>query len=139
MKMYESTSTVAVMITERMMLITSADPRCRLNCVITLPCGVRMSPVRIGHDRSELHSRQLPSIDFIQSLTPDLVKRTLGVRAGQIKRLVVTPGETAGIDEVTIILTRVASQDTQVFAEKLQSLSNVNQVSIVTRRTAHRR
>jgi putative Mg2+ transporter-C (MgtC) family protein len=71
------------------------------------------------------------------SLTPDLVKRTLGVRAGQIKRLVVKPGETAGVDEVTIILTRVASQDTPVFAEKLQSLSNVNQVSIVTRRDDH--
>jgi hypothetical protein len=67
----------------------------------------------------------------------DLVKRTLGVRAGQIKRLVVKPGETAGVDEVTVILTRVASQDTQAFAEKLQSLSNVNQVSIVTRRDDH--
>jgi hypothetical protein len=68
------------------------------------------------------------------SLTPDLVKRTLGVRAGQIKRFVVKPGEAADVDEVTVILTRVASQDTQGFAEKLQSLSNVNQVSIVTRR-----
>jgi putative Mg2+ transporter-C (MgtC) family protein len=43
------------------------------------------------------------------SLTPDVVKRTLGVRAGQIKRFVVKPGETAEVDEVTVILTRVAS------------------------------
>ena len=68
------------------------------------------------------------------SLTPDVVKRTLGVRAGQIKRFVVKPGETADVDEVTVILTRVASQDTQAFAEKLQNLPYVNQVSIVTRR-----
>ena len=67
------------------------------------------------------------------SLTPDLVKRTLGVRTGQIKRFVVKPADD-GIDEVTLILSRVASQDAQIVAEKLQSLSNVNQVSIVTRR-----
>jgi hypothetical protein len=42
--------------------------------------------------------------------------------------------EGADIDEVTLILSRVATQDTQVIAEKLQSLPNVNQVSIVTRR-----
>jgi putative Mg2+ transporter-C (MgtC) family protein len=68
------------------------------------------------------------------SLTPDLVKRTVGVRTGQIKRFVVKPGEEEGIDEVTLILSRVASQDAQIVAEKLQGLSNVNQVSIVTRR-----
>ena len=68
------------------------------------------------------------------SLTPDLVKRTLEVRTGQIKRFVVKPGEEEGIDEVTLILSRVASQDAQIVGEKLQSLSNVNQVSIVTRR-----
>jgi putative Mg2+ transporter-C (MgtC) family protein len=68
------------------------------------------------------------------SLTPDLVKRTVGVRTGQIKRFGVKPGEEEGIDEVTLILSRVASQDAQIVAEKLQSLSNVNQVSIVTRR-----
>jgi putative Mg2+ transporter-C (MgtC) family protein len=68
------------------------------------------------------------------SLTPDLVKQTVGVRTGQIKRFVVKPLEGADIDEVTLILSRVATQDTQVIAEKLQSLPNVNQVSIVTRR-----
>jgi len=68
------------------------------------------------------------------SLTPDLVKRTVGVRTGQIKRFVVKPGEEEGIDEVTLILSRISSQDAQIVAEKLQGLSNVNQVSIVTRR-----
>jgi putative Mg2+ transporter-C (MgtC) family protein len=67
------------------------------------------------------------------SLTPEMVKKTLGVRTGQIKRFVVKPKEGAGTDEVTLILSRVASQETQGFAEKLQSLAGVNQVSIVSR------
>jgi putative Mg2+ transporter-C (MgtC) family protein len=68
------------------------------------------------------------------SLTPDLVKQTVGVRTGQIKRFVVKPREGSDIDEVTVILSRVTSQDTQIIADKLQNLSNVSQVSIVTRR-----
>ena len=66
------------------------------------------------------------------ALTPELVKKTLGVRTGQIKRLVVNP-KTAGIDEVTLILTRVSSQDVQGIAQKLQDLPEVTQVSVVTR------
>jgi putative Mg2+ transporter-C (MgtC) family protein len=42
------------------------------------------------------------------SLTAVLVKRTVGIRTGQIKRFVVKPGEEEGIDEVTLILSRVA-------------------------------
>ena len=68
------------------------------------------------------------------SLTPDLVKQTVGVRTGQIKRFVVKPREGSDIDEVTVILSRVTSQDTRIIADKLQNLSNVSQVSIVTRR-----
>jgi putative Mg2+ transporter-C (MgtC) family protein len=67
------------------------------------------------------------------ALTPELVKKTLGVRTSQIKRLVVKAKEGTDLDEVTLILSRVASHETQTFAEKLQSLPNVNQVSIVSR------
>lgn len=67
------------------------------------------------------------------ALTPELVKKTLGVRTGQIKRFVVKPKEGADIDEVTLILSRVASQETQNFAEKLQTLPSVSQVSVVSR------
>jgi putative Mg2+ transporter-C (MgtC) family protein len=67
------------------------------------------------------------------ALTPELVKKTLGVRTSQIKRLVVNAKEATEIDEVTLILSRVASRETQSIADKLQSLPNVRQVSIVTR------
>ena len=67
------------------------------------------------------------------ALTPDLVKKTLGVRTGQIKRFVVKPKEGTNFDEVTLILTRVASQEVQSIAEKIQTLPSVNQVSVVTR------
>jgi putative Mg2+ transporter-C (MgtC) family protein len=67
------------------------------------------------------------------ALTPELVKKTLGVRTSQIKRLVVKPKEGTDLDEVTLILARVASRETQSIADKLQNLPNVSQVSIVTR------
>ncbi|MGC1779285.1 MAG: MgtC/SapB family protein [Xanthobacteraceae bacterium] len=66
------------------------------------------------------------------ALTPALVKKTLGIRTGQIKRLVVN-SKTPDIDEVTLILTRVSSRDVQGIAQKLQDLPEVTQVSVVTR------
>jgi putative Mg2+ transporter-C (MgtC) family protein len=66
-------------------------------------------------------------------LTPELVKTTLSVRTSQIKRFVVKPREGSGFDEVTLILSRVSSQDRQAVADKIQALPGVNQVSIVTR------
>jgi putative Mg2+ transporter-C (MgtC) family protein len=67
------------------------------------------------------------------TLTPDLVKRTIGVRTGQIKRFVGRPMAGGSMDEVTLILARVSAQDVQGIADKIQNLPNVNQVSIVTR------
>ena len=66
------------------------------------------------------------------ALTPALVKKTLDIRTGQIKRLVVN-SKTSDIDEVTLILTRVSSRDVQGIAQKLQDLPEVTQVSVVTR------
>ena len=51
----------------------------------------------------------------------------------QIKRFVVNAKEGSGLDEVTLVLSRVSSQDRQAIADKIQALSGVNQVSIVTR------
>src|SRR6202167_2463602 len=67
------------------------------------------------------------------TLTPELVKKTLGIRTSQIKRFVVQPKEGADMDEVTLILSRVASNETANLAEKLQNLPNVTQVSVVSR------
>ncbi len=67
------------------------------------------------------------------TLTPELIKKTLGIRMGQIKRLIVKPTESGHTEEATLILSRVSSQETQSLVEKLQNLVGVNQVSIVSR------
>jgi putative Mg2+ transporter-C (MgtC) family protein len=67
------------------------------------------------------------------TLTPELVKKTLGIRMGQIKRFIVKPSEGGHNDEVTLILSRVSSQETPSLVEKLQNIAGVNQVSIVSR------
>jgi putative Mg2+ transporter-C (MgtC) family protein len=67
------------------------------------------------------------------ALTPELVKKTLGVRMAQIKRFVVKTREGGTIDDVTLILARVSAQDTQNIVDKLQSLAGVSQVSVVIR------
>jgi putative Mg2+ transporter-C (MgtC) family protein len=63
------------------------------------------------------------------TLTPELVKKTLGVRMSQIKRFIVKPTGDGRTDEVTLILSRVSSQETQSLVEKLQNLAGVSQVS----------
>lgn len=67
------------------------------------------------------------------TLTPELLKKTLGIRMAQIKRFIVKPTEGGHTDEVTLILSRVSSQETQSLVEKLQNIAGVNQVSIVSR------
>jgi putative Mg2+ transporter-C (MgtC) family protein len=67
------------------------------------------------------------------TLTPELAKRTLGIRMAQIKRFIVKPAEDDRTDEVTLILSRVSSQEIQSLIEKLRNLAGVNQVSLVSR------
>jgi putative Mg2+ transporter-C (MgtC) family protein len=67
------------------------------------------------------------------TLTPELAKKTLGIRMGQIKRFIVKPTEGGHTEQVTLILSRVSSQEIQSLTEKLQNLAGVNRVSIVSR------
>ena len=67
------------------------------------------------------------------ALTPELVKKTLGVRTAQIKRFVVKTREAGTIDDVTLVLARVSPQETQAIVDKLGSVAGVSQVSVVTR------
>ena len=67
------------------------------------------------------------------TLTPELVKKTIGIRMSQIKRFIVKPKEDGHTDEVTLILSRVSSQETPSLVEKLQNLAGVTQVSVVSR------
>jgi hypothetical protein len=53
--------------------------------------------------------------------------------AASSKRFIVKPMEGGQTEEVKLILSRVSSQETQSLVEKLQNLSGLNQVSIVSR------
>lgn len=66
------------------------------------------------------------------SLTPDLLKQTLGIRAGQIKRFLVSNSGQA--DEITVVLGKVSQQDIKSFVEKLNELDFVTAVSVIDRR-----
>jgi putative Mg2+ transporter-C (MgtC) family protein len=66
------------------------------------------------------------------SLTPDLLKQTLGIRIGQIKRfLVSTNGQS---DEIAAVLSKVSRHDIQGFIEKLNELDGVNSVKLAERK-----
>jgi putative Mg2+ transporter-C (MgtC) family protein len=66
------------------------------------------------------------------ALNPDLLKQALGVRAGQIKRFLVSPNGTG--EEITALLTKVSSQDIKQFVEKLGEMDGVNSVSVADRK-----
>jgi putative Mg2+ transporter-C (MgtC) family protein len=67
------------------------------------------------------------------SLTPELVKRKLNIRAAQIKRFLVSARDAGTVDDVTIILARVSSQDITDFVAKLRNIKGVNQVNVIAR------
>jgi putative Mg2+ transporter-C (MgtC) family protein len=66
------------------------------------------------------------------SLTPDIVKQTLNVRTGQIKRFLATPRD--GLEEVDVLLRKVSSHDIKTFVTKLNEVDGVQSVSVVDRR-----
>lgn len=67
------------------------------------------------------------------ALTPDLVHNTLGVRPGQIKRFLVTAREAGTVDDVTVILGRVSSQDIATYVAKLREIDGVTRVNVIAR------
>jgi len=66
-------------------------------------------------------------------LTPELLKETLGLRTGQIKRFLVENRNPEGSDELLVVLSKVSSQDIAAYPEKLKELDGVRDVSIVKR------
>src|SRR3984885_7621733 len=50
------------------------------------------------------------------AVTPEILKQTLGVRTGQIKRFVATPNGTG--EEIIVLLGKVSSHDIKTFVEK---------------------
>jgi putative Mg2+ transporter-C (MgtC) family protein len=66
------------------------------------------------------------------ALTPDLLKQALGVRTGQIKRfLVSTSGPN---EEISVLLTKVSSQDIKAFVQKLDEVDGVSTVKVLDRK-----
>jgi putative Mg2+ transporter-C (MgtC) family protein len=66
------------------------------------------------------------------ALTPDILKQTLGIRASQIKRFLVSPNETG--EEITVHLSKVSSHDIKNFVDKLTELDGTSSVQVVERK-----
>lgn len=64
-------------------------------------------------------------------VTPDLLKRTLSIRSGRIKRFLVRT--LSGNDEITLVISKVASRDVDTLAEKIRKLPKVERVSVLAR------
>jgi putative Mg2+ transporter-C (MgtC) family protein len=67
------------------------------------------------------------------ALTPDLLRETLSLRIGQVKRFLVESRDPQGADRLAILLTKVSSQDIASFPDKLRDLDGVRQVTIEKR------
>jgi len=67
------------------------------------------------------------------SLTPELLRSTLELRAGQVKRFLVESRNQDGTDDLIILLSKVSSQDIATYPEKLKELDGVRQVTIMKR------
>jgi putative Mg2+ transporter-C (MgtC) family protein len=66
-------------------------------------------------------------------LTPGLVKKSLAVRNAQIKRFIVRPKDAGSIDNITLILATVSSNDVDTIIAKLKNIDGVNQVRLISR------
>src|SRR4051812_8151796 len=63
------------------------------------------------------------------ALTPDLLRETLSLRVGQVKRFLVESRDPQGVDRLAILLAKVSSQDIASFPDKLRDLDGVRRVT----------
>jgi putative Mg2+ transporter-C (MgtC) family protein len=66
-------------------------------------------------------------------LTPEVLKETLGLRISRIKRFLVENRKPSGPDELSILLSKVSSQDIATYPEKLKELDGVRAVTVMRR------
>ncbi len=66
------------------------------------------------------------------ALTPELLKETLAIRNGQIKRFLAKARDTE-IDDLIVILTKVSSKDIAALVPKIREMNGVTDVAIVSR------
>ena len=64
------------------------------------------------------------------SLTPELLREALDLRAGQIKRFLVERRNSEGTDDLVVVLSKVSSRDMAGYPEKLKELDGVRQVTV---------
>ncbi|QUS41870.1 MgtC/SapB family protein [Tardiphaga alba] len=67
------------------------------------------------------------------ALTPELLREALTLRPSQVKRFLVESRAPEGIDELSILLSKVSSQDIATYPDKLQELDGVRSVTVVKR------
>ena len=65
------------------------------------------------------------------SLTPELLREALDLRAAQIKRFLVERRNSEGTDDLVVVLSKVSSQDIAGYPEKLKELDGVREVTIM--------
>ena len=71
------------------------------------------------------------------SLTPELLREALSLRAGQIKRFLVENRNPQGTDDLVILLSKVSSHDIAAIPEKLKELDGVREVTIMKKSKDH--
>jgi putative Mg2+ transporter-C (MgtC) family protein len=85
--------------------------------------------------RSRNQSCQLKVEVDAGSLTPDLLRETLGLRTGQVKRFLVETCNPEGTEDLMILLSKVSSHDIAIFPQKLKELDGVRDVALVKKAT----
>ncbi len=100
--------------------------------VIILLILVGMKPLEEAY-RSRNQTCMLKVEVENNALTPELLRETLTLRPGQVKRFLVESRDPEGIDELAILLSKVSSQDIATYPDKLQELDGVRSVTVVKR------
>ena len=70
-----------------------------------------------------------------EAVTVDELKRILGVRGGQIRRVTVTPWP-PDLERITVALTRVSRRDIDAGAEKPKDAPGIDRVDVAKAKTA---
>ena len=69
-------------------------------------------------------------------VTPEILKKTLGLRASQVKRFIAQGiDKKRGEEAVHALITQISSKDAASFSQKLEALSFVHAVKLANRTT----
>jgi hypothetical protein len=72
------------------------------------------------------------AVRSLAALEKSKIEIALGIRTGQIKRFLSSPSGSS--DEITVLLSKVSSQDIKSFVEKLGELDGVTTVNVTERK-----